>query len=359
MMRTGCIPGLSASVVDADGLILSAAWGWANLEEDIPATVETPFMIASTSKAVDAAALLIAEEEGLVDRNAPVSDLVGFEVRNERLRGGETIRLKHLLTHSSGIQDNWEEVLVDSYGPGDPEESLGEFMENYLTPDGAYFDRHDNYYLWPAGREWMYSNVGAALSAYTVEVQSGVPFDDFCKQRLFEPLGMNHSGWFLADFPDEAAVARPHVIKDGAWVAEEHYGYPTWPDGQLRSTATDIGQILRLRLADGTVDGETLLAPGAADALSTELVDGLDDWYLGSNMEAQYYLWFGMTLGDRWLIGHDGDDEGVTSEMFYDPETGVGVTVIGNVVDWLIGAETRTQTAALQQRLYEIGEASQ
>jgi len=356
LMRAGCIPGLSASVVDADGLILSAAWGWANLDERIPVTVETPFMVASTSKAIDAIALLLAEEDGLLDREMSVSDAVGFPVRNERLRGGETLRMKHLVTHSSGIQDNWDQVLDASYAPGDPQEPLGEFLESYLTPDGEHFHRRGNFFPWPAGREWMYSNVGAALAAYAVEARSQTPFDDYCEARIFEPLGMTNSGWFLSDFADADAVARPHVITDGAWVVEEHYGFPTWPDGQLRSTPMDLGQVLRLALGDGAVDGERLLPAGAVRALSTEPVAGLDDWYLGDNMEAQYFLWFGMTLGDRWLIGHDGDDIGVTSEMFYDPQTGIGVSLLGNVTDWLTGATTREQTLALQQRLYAIGE---
>ncbi|MEN0066685.1 MAG: serine hydrolase domain-containing protein [Myxococcota bacterium] len=356
-MRRGCIPALSASVVNAEGPILVAAWGFTNLDDPQPVTVETPFMVASTSKAVDALAVLIAESEGALDRDDPVSEHVGFSVRNHRLDIDEPIRLSHLLTHSSGIQDNWTQVLDDSYAPGDPEEPLGTFLERYLTPDGPHFHRRGNFYGWPPGREWLYSNVGVALAAYAVQQATAVPFDAYCETRIFEPLAMAHTGWFLTDFEDLDAIARPHVAESDGWKVLEHYGYPTWPDGQLRSTAGDLGSVLRVALGDGEVDGVRIVPQDAVGSLTSPLIEGLDDWYIRGIIPQQNLLWFGMNLEDRFIVGHDGDDEGVTSEMFFDPATGVGVTLLGNVSDGGLGHRTREATIALQQRLYAIGEA--
>lgn len=358
-MREGCIPGLSVAVVDAQGEIMSAAWGYANLDDERPVTVETPFMLASVSKAVDALALLDAEQQGLLALDEPVSDVVGFEVRNHRisLAGGAPIRLHHLATHSSGIQDNWD-VLDPSYAPGDPTVPLGEFVRGYLEPKGAWFSRRKNFYPWPAGREWNYSNVGAALAAYAVEAQAGQPYASYCEARLFEPLGLTHTGWFLADFDDPDAIARPHEFDELGWTVREHYGYPTWPDGQLRTTASELGSLLRLVLGDGEVDGVRLFEPGALDPLRTAPVPGLADWFLAAFLRQQYLFWFAAELDGRALIGHDGDDYGVSTEMFYDQATGVGVVLLANISDGANGGRAREQTIAIQDRLYALGEAS-
>lgn len=356
-MREGCIPALSVAVVDGDRELLSAAWGYADVDAGIPATVETPFMLASVSKAVDALAILAARDEGLLELDDPISELVDLPIRNLRINLGDAppIRLHHLATHSSGIQDNWD-VLDATYKPGDPEEALGSFLADYLLADGRHFSRRKNFYAWPAGREWFYSNVGAALAAYGVEVRAGVPYDVFCRSRIFEPLGLEHTGWFLRDFDDPTAIARPHSITAEGWDVQEHYGYSTWPDGQLRTTASELGKILRVSLGDGMVDGVRLLSPGVREVLSTPPVDGLDDWYIRPYVEAQYFFWFGMTLGDRWLIGHDGDDFGVSTEMFYDAGTNIGVVLLANIGDGENEGRVREQTMAIQERLYAFGE---
>jgi len=354
-MREGCIPGLSVAVVDEDGEIMRAAWGFANIEVQQPVTTQTPFMLASISKAVDALALVAARDEGLLEFDDPVGELVGMDVRNQRLGAGPPILLHHLATHSSGIQDDWD-VLDDTYHPGDPSEPLGEFLAGYLEPGGRHFSKRGSYYPWPAGREWMYSNVGAALAAYAVEVQSGEPYDAFCEQRLFEPLGLEHTGWFLADFDDPDAIARPHQADEDGWNVREHYGYPTWPDGQLRATAGDLSRLLRLALGDGEIDGVRVLEPGVFDVLTTAPIDGLNDWFLRQYLDQQYFFWFGTTLGDRRLVGHNGGDYGVSTEMFFDVRTRVGVVVLTNGDESSAGDRLREQTQAIQEILFELGD---
>ncbi len=357
-MRAGCIPAVSVAVVDAEGVLLEAAWGVTDVETQQPVQVSTAFMVASTSKAVDALALLVAEDEGLLDRDDAVEQHVGFPVDNARLGNGVPIRIVELATHSSGIQDNWDQVLDASYQPGDPTEPLGEFLEAYLVPGGTHFHRRNNFYPWPAGREWFYSNVGAALAAHAIASAADEPFDAYTRSRLFEPLGMRDSGWFLADFEDTGRIARPHrVDSDGAsWEVLEHYGFPTWPDGQLRTTARDLGQVLRVALGDGVVDGTRVVSPGAVSALAEPPLENLSDWYIQPFVEQQNLLWFSMSLGDRWIVGHDGDDDGVTSEMFYEPATGIGVALIANVSDGQLDGAAREQTWWLEDRLFAIGE---
>lgn len=353
-MRRGCIPGLSVSVVTPEGERLAAAWGFVDVVAETPVTVDTPFMVASVSKAVDALAFLKAQEEGLLSLDSEVSDLVGFEVKNRRLGGGPTIEMRHLVTHSSGIQDNWDE-LDETYVDGDPTESLGSFLRSYLLPKGSTFSRRKNFFSWPAGREWYYSNVGAALAAHAIEEAAAQPYQDYTDERLFQPLELANTGWFLADFDDPELIARPHEITEEGWAVREHYGFATWPDGQLRTTASELGVLLRLGMNDGELDGERLLPPGTKEALTSEPVKGLSDWYIRPYVQKQYLFWFGMDLGDRWIIGHDGDDTGVSTEMFFDPKTNVGVVLLANIQDGSVDGRVREQTFAIEEKLFAWG----
>jgi hypothetical protein len=64
-----------------------------------------------------------------------------------------------------------------------------------------------------------------------------------------------------------------------------------------------------------------------------------------------------MTLDERFIIGHDGDDDGVSSEMFFDPKTDVGVVLIANISDGSYDGKVREQTEAIQSELFAWGEA--
>lgn len=355
-MRDGCFPAVSVSVVDEDREIMRATWGFIDVETREAATTSTPFMAASVSKAVTGLAVVAARDDGLLKLDDEVSALVGFEVANRRTSGDPPIRLRHLVTHSSGIRDNWD-ILAETYTDGDSPVALGDFLRSYLTPGGSNFSRQDNFHLWPAGREWMYSNVGAALAGYAVEAQAGERFDDYCERRLFTPLGLQRTGWHLDDFEDPAAIARPHQATWDGWEIREHYGYPTYPDGQLRTTASELGTLLRLTMADGELDGQRLLAPGVRESLTARApVEGLNDWFLRDYFDQQFLFWFSTQLDERGIIGHNGGDFGVSTEMFFDPQAGIGVVVLTNGDDGATGDRLRAETQKIQRRLFELGE---
>lgn len=357
-LEAACIPGLSLALVDAEGTHYAAAYGWADLEGEVPLTVDTPFMVASASKMVVGLAVALAQTEGHLDLRDPVRRHVDFPVLNPRIgRRQDPIRLSHLVTHSSGIADNWD-VLDPLYRDGDPDAPLGYFLPEYLVEGGRWYSGSRNFHRWAPGDAWMYSNVGAALSAHAVERATGVRFARYTRTRLFEPLGMAHTAWFLEDVRAQGIEpAVPYsVAADGTWERIEHYGFPTWPDGQLRTSARGLGQLLRLVLGDGAVDGVPVVPAATVRTVLSRPGGDLSAWYLSEYMTEQRVFWFDMTLGERTLTGHDGDDSGVSSEAFYDRETGVGVAVVMNLADGERDGAPRAATAAIQERLYRIGE---
>lgn len=356
-MEQACIPGLALALVDADGEQFSASYGWADIQTAEPLTVNTPFMVASASKMVVGLSLVLAQAEGHLDLWDPVDRHVDGRVVNPRIgTPAPPIRLAHLATHTSGVRDNWT-VLDELYGPGDPAAPLGWFLEQYLQPGGRWYSGSRNFYRWAPGDAWMYSNVGAALAAHAVAGATGERFRDYTADRFFGPLGMEHTAWFLEDLEGQGIpAARPHTFTaDGDWRVARHYGFPTWPDGQLRSTAGDMGRLLTLALAGGTVGGVEVLPGSAVEALDRRPLGDLSAWYLEDYMTEQRVFWFDMDLGQRHLTGHDGDDLGVSSEVFYDRDSRVGVVVLMNLADCERDCEPRAATADIQQRLFRIG----
>jgi CubicO group peptidase (beta-lactamase class C family) len=358
-MQQACIPGVSVSLVDANGTRFVGAYGWADLEAERPLTVDTPCMMASASKMVVGLSLAVAATDGDLSLHDPVTRHVDFPLVNPRIGTDQApIRLSHLATHSSGIADNWD-VLDRLYRPGDPLSGLAYFLPEYLVRGGRWYSGSKNFHRWAPGDAWMYSNVGAALAAHAVEGATGTRFKRYSHRKFFGPLGMDHSEWFLEDLRErDIEPAVPYTFdRDDRWKAVEHYGFPTWPDGQLRSTARDMGMLLRLVLGNGVVDGTRVVSPEAVDLLLSRPQGDLSEWYLSEFMLQQRVFWFDLALGDRTLTGHDGDDIGVSSEVFYDRTSGVGVALVMNLADGERDGEPRAATVAIQQRLFALGES--
>jgi len=195
------------------------------------------------------------------------------------------------------------------------------------------------------GESYDYCNVATALAGYVVETVGTQPFDDHCDAEIFAPLSMDDTGWHLADFdPDD--VAMPYRNTPSGFVAYGHFGYPDYPDGQLRTSAADLGRFLAAISSGGELDGGRILEAGTVEELLTAQVPEVD--------ATQYVYWYATTVVGRSVIGHNGGDNGVATEMYFDPETGVGVVVLANV-DW--GQTMEPAIEAIEERLFEVGEA--
>ncbi len=309
------LPGMAVAVVTPAGVAWSQGYGWANVEAELPATADTPFALASITKTVTGTALMIAHEEGALGLDDPVNDWLPFVVDNPLVEGDE-ITLRHLATHTSGILD-YEPVYNGLYAPGDPTIPLGDFLQGYLAEGGEWYSAEDNFAPRLPGETWEYSNVGAALAGYILELATGTPLDAYAQDHLFDPLGMTETGWKLAAFADSSVIAVPYGANGQAL---EHYGYPTWPDGMLRASVNDLGTFLAMIMNGGELGGVRVISAEGVDRmlqpqLETAPMQGWF-WDLGSDLPG--------------LIGHTGGDPGVRTFMVFSPETDLGVITLIN-----------------------------
>lgn len=312
------VSGAAVAVVAGGKIVWSKGYGFANRENQIPATGDTPFMIGSISKAVMGVALMHAVENGALELDRDINDYLPFQVNNPRDQENSVLTLRHLATHTSGIRDR-ERVYAGSYEIGDPTVSLDAFLRDYLIEDGAYFKADGNFLPVAPGETYEYSNIGAGLAGYVLQAATGTDLDQYAQEAIFSPLGMDHTGWFLRDFADQTEIAQPYAFGNRAF---PHYGYPTWPDGQLRTSANDLARLLAMVMNGGELEGVRILDEATVEQmLEKQSFPGLESGH------GQGIFW---TYSSQGMAGHNGGDLGVTTVMYFNPATQVGVVVLSN-----------------------------
>lgn len=316
-MDTARLPGLAAALVYDGEVTAAGAWGMANVEEDRPVGVDTIFNLASVSKTITAAAVMQAVEDGQFKLDDDVDDVLPFDVAHPD--SGKAITARMLLTHTSGIADNWD-VMDVVYTDGDSPIALGDFLEGYLTPGGDWYYAGQNFGDAP-GESYDYSNIGASLAGYLVEAASGEGFDTWTEDRIFSPLGMDACSWHLSDL-DEDDIAMPYGWYSGDWEPYGFYGYPDYPDGLLRTSAPQLARFLAAFTAGGVYDGERILDADTVDDMLSAQIPDIDD--------TQGLIWYSWDLDGDTVWGHNGGDDGVATEILFRPSDGAGVVLLAN-----------------------------
>lgn len=316
-------PGLAVALVDDGRVVYAGGFGWADIEAQRPLGADTPVLLSSVSKTFVGVAAMQAVAEGRVDLSDPLADHLGYPVDNPKV-DGETLTLRHLLTHHSGIEDSLGYGLA--YAEGDPEIALADWCEGYLTPNGTHW-RGGNFAARQPGEAFSYSNVGMACVAGAIaDADPSVDtFDGLVQRDIIRRLGLENTAYYLEDL--ETAPATPYRrVGDGSRVKPyPQYGYPTYPDGMIRSSARDLGLYVAAVAGQAEAGSTQALMP---EALRVEMLTV--DPSLGTDEEGQAIAWAMRELDGQPLIGHNGGDYGSLAELWLDPETGDGFALAAN-----------------------------
>jgi len=321
-MKEASLPGISAAIVKKGRILWSGAYGWADIEKKIPVTDDTLFQLASVSKTITACAVMQVVERGGLALDTDINEVLPFKVRNPG-HPKIPITLRHLLTHTSGIRDNWDILEGTWVHNSDFPKSLADSMAAYLKPKGDYFDARKNFYKWAPGKKSDYSNVGVALAAYLAELKGGMSFEQLCEKRIFEPLGLNGCGFRLSDV-DRSKVAMPYPLRRRSdhYQPKGHHGYLDFPSGTLRTSARQLARFLLSFVGNGRVDNVRLL--------KEETVKSMRRISFPKIAPEQGLVWFHGNSGGTKVMGHDGGDPGVSTFMHYRLKDGVGFIVLMN-----------------------------
>ncbi len=318
-MEQNQVPGLSACIVVDSEILWSGAWGFQHIENQILASASTVYMMASVSKTFTGTALMQLWEDGLFELDDSVSDYLPFSVTH--VSYPETpITFQMILTHSSGIKDNWD-VMGSVYHAGDSPIPLYDFLYSYYTPGEPFYDPDKNFFTWEPGTHTSYSNMAYALMGLLVQEISGLPFDEYCNQNIFEPLGMDETSWFFADL-DSTHIAMPYHWDGDSYIPYGYFGYADYPAGQLRTSAAQLAIWLSAFLNNGSYNDFSLL-----DSTTVDMITTLQNPDISSAMGL---TWFRRESGERVFWEHGGADQGVKTKILFNPTGNYGIVALTN-----------------------------
>ena len=309
------IPGIATMILKDNKIIWSKNYGYRDMKNQLPVEDSTFFYQASISKTITATAAMQLWENGMIDLDSNINKYLpsGLNVINPNYPN-DTITVRMLLTHTSGLSDNtaYNSVLTC----GDSPIKLDSFLVKYFTP-GEMFYNQNNFAVAP-GSKWIYSSINADLLASIVQNLIGEPFDKYCKDSIFTPLSMNSTSWFLTGM-DTNKIAVPF---EGHYHC--NYGVPDYPSSNLRTNKIELSHFLMAYMNNGIYKDYRILD-------SATIVYMLKDW-LGYNVTSsglpvtQGLIWYIYHLpGGYSPWGHAGGALGCMTYMAYNPDKHWGV----------------------------------
>ena len=334
----GC-PGASVGLL-LDGQTRVVSAGIADLATGSPVTAATAFQIGSNTKLLTATLVMQLVERGAVELDAPVTRyLPDFHLAVPG--AAERITIRHLLTHTSGIDGDFEGVPGHGFSDS--------MVEEYVTAMSGVGLVH------APGAGFSYCNAGWVLLGRVVEVSHRLPFHEVLRTQLAIPLGMAHLGvapddiasWPLAHgtLPDpETGAPRPAPAYVTAPACAPAGSSPV-------ATASDLLAFLEMHLNDGVSrDGSRILSPASVLAMQERQLDvpqlGMTQgWGLG---------WMvGHTQDGQRVLAHGGGTLGQLSHLQVLPDRrlalvvltnglgggGLGLALIASIFERMAGAE--------------------
>ncbi len=345
------VPSASIGIVENGQIVYTRAFGLARLaspphaspppDPPLPADASMAYPIGSVSKQFTAAAILLLQQQGKLSLNDPVSRFF------PELTRAKDVKLINLLTHTSGYQDYApQDYTVPAWKvPVDPLKVIHEYAGKPLD--------------FEPGTQWQYSNTNFVLAALIVEKVSGLPFDQFLRERILQPAAIDH----VLDLNTQRAQLRVT-------------GYMRYALAPLRPATLE---------APGWYFGDADLAMPVASLLQWDL-SVIDRSLLSAEsykeMETPYILkngkssGYGLGIDIRFIGGqrvdeHSGEVGGFVSENMVFPDARAAIAVLTNqeasaaateiaqeIVPVVLGAGSNSQisdTAALfAPRLKEV-----
>lgn len=304
------IPGATVSVVKDRQLLFAKGYGYADLEQRVPVVADqTLFRIGSISKLLTWTAVMQLVEQGKLDLDADVNTyLSDFQIPPTY---PQPITLAHLMTHTPGFEDWSIGLVVPSAEELEPlSQVLAERIPARVRPPGELS---------------AYSNYGVALAGYIVEQVSGIPFEQYVQENIFQPLEMGSSTFSQPPLePLAAEVATGYIQTDNLPLPQEFEYISLYPAGSMSSTATDMAKFAIAHLQNGRYKDSRILEEDTARIMHQQQFTHdprVSGWTYGF-IEAQ--------LNNLRLIYHTGGTNQFFSILALLPQQNVGLFISYN-----------------------------
>lgn len=296
-------PGCAVGVARNGTMLFERGYGMANLETDTPISPGSIFHVASVSKQFTAMSIMLLDHDGKLSVDDNIRKYLP-EIPDY----GTPITIRHLMTHTSGLRDQWNLIAL----------SRGRFEENRITEaDVMDIVPRQTALNFTPGAEYIYSNTGFTLLGVIVKRVSGKSLKDFADERIFKPLGMTHT-----HFHDDYTMlvrgrTSAYSPRGSTWAVS----IPNFDVYGATSLFTTVGDLLKweANLDAPTVGDRTLIGRMEAPTILTN----------GDTSTYGFGIISGMYRGQR-VVEHNGADAGYRSYAGRFPQSGLGIAVLCN-----------------------------
>lgn len=313
------VPGLAIAIIKDDHLVLAKGYGTRELGKLLPVDEHTLFAIGSSSKAFTAASIAMLVDEGRVKWEDPATKyLPGFQLFDPYTTRELTV--SDLISHRSGLARG--DLLW--YGSAyDRDEVLRRIR--YLKP------------TWSMRARFGYQNIMFLAAGQIIPAVANKSWDDFIRERIFDPLGMKSSSTSIKALASSDNVATPHAKLDDkvqavAWRNIDNIA----PAGSINSNVVDMAQWVRLQLGGGVYEGKRLLSSGAIKEMQMpqtiiRLEGTMESLYPQAHFLTYGFGWFLSDYRGRKLVEHGGAIDGMRAEIAMMPEEKLGLVILTNL----------------------------
>ena len=303
-----------------DGKIIHMnSYGYEDVKAQKKATKDTVFYIASTTKPIFAQAALLLEQDGKISADTSMSEMfpkLTFEKFN-----ADEVTLKHLLSHTSGI-DNDALIYATAYS-------------------GQHDKPHRNYLISQSNQiegkklgDYQYTNAGYNITSQWYENTFDQNWQEMLNNKLFQPLAMHHTSAYMIDVEKNGwTLAKPYaqlITDDPAQPLElEKQDNTMHAAGGVISTAPDLARYIIAQLEDGKVEGKQIIPAAVIRKSRDKLFTEVDDTGNPTNNGYTWGWMFEQRFGET-LYSHQGGFTGMRSLFSFIPAKGIGIVVLSN-----------------------------
>ncbi len=310
-MKSNKVVGASIAIIDKSQVAYAQGYGYADLENRIPATPETSFRVGSITKSFTAIAIMQLYEKGLLNLDEPIATYLPELKANELSPNATPITVRHLLSHTSGLPSEFYNGFLCDTPP------QGNWLIEQLNQQKK---------LYPANFKYIYSNLGYALLGEVVARVSKQPYAEYIQQHIFQPLRMPSSYIHAPGQTKAPAIAKGY---HGMKPAIEPY-IRDQAAGSICASANDMAKFISMWLQNGSYSGSQLVTQNSVhemqrNQLSTILLKEKNEWGLGLRIEK-----YRVQSQEMNVWGHPGDTFAFHADYAFLPDLQIGVVVLTN-----------------------------
>ena len=307
-LREKRIPSIAVALVDDQETVWAQGFGFAAPDQKQEASARTVYRVGSVSKLFTDIGIMRLAEQGKLNLDAPVSDIIpDFHPHNPF---GGKITLRELMSHRSGlVREPPKGHYFDSFPPG-----LGDVVQSL----------NETTLIYPPGTHTKYSNAGITVVGYALQQRVGQPFAQYLKAAVLDRMGLRNSGFEPSSDLSRGLAKAEMWTYDGRFFPAPTFPLGTFPAGSLYTTVTDLGRFESVLFAGGRGPEGQVVTQATLDEMWRPQFAGGEPSRFGLGFVIG-------ELGGHRLVGHDGAIYGFATSLAALPDDKLGAVAVATL----------------------------